>query len=121
MESELSVRVDVFSASVSRAVLLLFPCLLSSLIPPSHPHLSLSVVCACPSLPVYPVFEQSSLANSKLPSCSRYHRSVLTLLFFLFGCASLTIGEMSTTTFTIEGRGLKLDSAEQVQEFIATI
>jgi Ran GTPase-activating protein (RanGAP) involved in mRNA processing and transport len=28
---------------------------------------------------------------------------------------------MSTTTFTIEGRGLKLDSAEQVQEFIATI
>lgn len=28
---------------------------------------------------------------------------------------------MSTTTFTIEGRGLKLDSAEQVQEFIDTI
>ncbi|KAF9337579.1 hypothetical protein BG006_003974 [Podila minutissima] len=36
------------------------------------------------------------------------------------GVNDITSG-MSTTTFTIEGRGLKLDSAEQVQEFIDTI
>ncbi|KAF9316857.1 hypothetical protein BG003_001447 [Podila horticola] len=55
-------------------------------------------------------------------SAHRGHGHAKSIVEYLMDAARshITSG-MSTTTFTIEGRGLKLDSAEQVQEFIDTI